>query len=130
MMQKNSLPPLNDLQTNDFTFPKTIHTATFRAATTLVRTSRLRHSIRDSLSSHTGQNGLGVRFACGGNARKYSDLDLVILGSEPLSNDLYDQLVADFDDSDLPIRVDLLDWNRIDDSFKPYILEQHVVLPS
>jgi predicted nucleotidyltransferase len=66
----------------------------------------------------------------GGNARKYSDLDLVIVGSEPIPNDIYDQLVEDFDDSELPIRVDLLDWNRIDDNFKPYILEHHVVSPT
>jgi predicted nucleotidyltransferase len=65
-----------------------------------------------------------------GKARKYSDLDLVIVGSEPIPNDIYDQLVEDFDDSELPIRVDLLDWNRIDDNFKPHILEHHVVLTS
>jgi predicted nucleotidyltransferase len=63
-----------------------------------------------------------------GKARKFSDLDLVVVGSEPLPNDVYDKLIEDFDDSDLPIRVDLLDWNRIDDHFKPYILEHHVVL--
>ena len=64
----------------------------------------------------------------GGKARKYSDLDLVVVGSEPIPNDVYDRLIEDFDDSDLPIRVDLLDWNRIDDNFKPYILERHVVI--
>ena len=64
----------------------------------------------------------------GGKARKYSDLDLVVVGSEPIPNYIYDQLVEDFDESELPIRVDLLDWNRIDDTFKPYILEHHVVL--
>ena len=63
-----------------------------------------------------------------GKARKYSDLDLVIVGSEPIPKDIYDKLIEDFDDSELPIRVDLLDWNRIDDNFKPYILERHVVL--
>ena len=57
----------------------------------------------------------------GGKARKYSDLDLVVVGSEPIPNDIYDQLVEDFDESELPIRVDLLDWNRIDDTYKPYI---------
>jgi predicted nucleotidyltransferase len=63
-----------------------------------------------------------------GKARKYSDLDLVVVGSEPIPNDIYDQLIEDFDESELPIRVDLLDWNHIDDTFKPYILERHVVL--
>jgi predicted nucleotidyltransferase len=64
----------------------------------------------------------------GGKARKYSDLDLVIIGSEPIPKDIYDSLVEDFDESELPIRIDLLDWNHVDDNFKPYILEQHVVL--
>ncbi|MDR1964867.1 MAG: nucleotidyltransferase domain-containing protein [Planctomycetaceae bacterium] len=63
-----------------------------------------------------------------GKARKNSDLDLVIQGSEAIPNDLYNQLVEDFDESDLPIRVDLLDWNRIDNDFKPYINKNHVVL--
>ena len=63
-----------------------------------------------------------------GKAWKFSDLDLVVIGSEPIPNEIYDQLVEDFDESDLPIRVDLLDWNRIGDELKPSILEQHVVL--
>jgi len=63
-----------------------------------------------------------------GRARKYSDLDLVVVDSEPIPNGIYNQLVEDFDESELPIRVDLLDWNRIDDTCKPYILEHHVVL--
>ena len=64
----------------------------------------------------------------GGKARKYSDLDLVVVGSEPIPSDIYDKLIEDFDDSELPIRIDLLDWNRIDDNFKPYIQKRHVVL--
>jgi type I restriction enzyme S subunit len=63
-----------------------------------------------------------------GKARKYSDLDLVIQGSEALPNDVYAQLVEDFDESNLPIRVDILDWNRIDDDFKPYILQRYITL--
>jgi predicted nucleotidyltransferase len=63
-----------------------------------------------------------------GKAWKFSDLDLVVVDSEPIPNDVYAQLVEDFDESDLPIRVDLLDWNKIDDKFKPYILESHIVL--
>ena len=64
----------------------------------------------------------------GSKARKYSDLDLVVVGSEPIPDDIFDRLVDDFDDSELPFRVDLLDWNRIADSFKPSILEHHVEL--
>jgi len=63
-----------------------------------------------------------------GKARKNSDLDLVVHGSEAIPNDVYRQLVEDFDESDLPIRVDLLDWNRIDNDFKPYIIKNHVVI--
>jgi len=64
----------------------------------------------------------------GGKTQKYSDLDLAVVGSEPIPHDIYDHLTEAFDDSELPIRVDLLDWNHVDDSFKPYILENHVVL--
>jgi predicted nucleotidyltransferase len=61
-----------------------------------------------------------------GNARKNSDLDLAIQGDEALSDEIYSQLVDDFDESDIPIRVDLLDWNRIDNDFKPHITERYI----
>ncbi|WP_295392262.1 nucleotidyltransferase family protein [uncultured Thiodictyon sp.] len=44
-----------------------------------------------------------------GRAWRYSDLDLAVMGGEPLPNLVLATLRADFEDSDLPFRVDLLE---------------------
>lgn len=58
-----------------------------------------------------------------GNAKKYSDLDLAIVSK----NDIYWETIADikdeFQESDLPFRVDIIDWNNIEDSFKETIIK-------
>ena len=56
-----------------------------------------------------------------------SDLDLVVLHD---SSDLFD--LFDFRDalreSDIPILIDVMDWNYIPDSFKQEINRSHVVI--
>ena len=44
-----------------------------------------------------------------GRARRWSDLDLVVMGREALSDLALAHLRADLEDSDLPFRVDLLE---------------------
>jgi type I restriction enzyme S subunit len=51
-------------------------------------------------------------------AKDYSDLDLAILGDEPLSLDAMSALAEGFRESDLPFKVDLVDWARIDEAFR------------
>lgn len=63
-----------------------------------------------------------------GDARKYSDLDLVVRGDEPIEQDVLFWLKEAFETSDLPFRVDILDWNRISDAFKDRILENYTVI--
>lgn len=54
--------------------------------------------------------------------KKYSDLDLAIdLNSNPLSVELLTNLNYDFDESDLPYKVDIVDWNTTDPSFQRII---------
>jgi predicted nucleotidyltransferase len=45
-----------------------------------------------------------------GRAKPHSDLDLVVMGDVPVGDWVRAELMADFDDSDLPFRVDLLAW--------------------
>ena len=45
-----------------------------------------------------------------GKAKKFSDLDLAILGEEPLSIAKSADLREAFEESDLPYKVDLVDW--------------------
>lgn len=44
-----------------------------------------------------------------GRAWRYSDLDLVVMGTEPLPDLVLATLRADLEDSDLPFRVDLIE---------------------
>lgn len=45
-----------------------------------------------------------------GRAKPHSDLDLVVMGDDALTDTTYAALVCDFEESDLPFRVDLLAW--------------------
>jgi predicted nucleotidyltransferase len=63
-----------------------------------------------------------------GTAKSYSDLDLVVMGSEKLPRTVLYGLRDDFEECDLPYRVDLLDWNRLSPEFKHVILAHSEVL--
>jgi len=61
-------------------------------------------------------------------ARPYSDLDLVVVGKEPLALSLIADLAEAFDESDLPFKVDIVDWARTNESFRQIINERKIVL--
>lgn len=64
----------------------------------------------------------------GGKAKKYSDLDLVIIGRKKLSSRRLAELKDTFQESNLPFRVDVLDWYRISASFKKIIDAKYRIL--
>ena len=53
-----------------------------------------------------------------GRAKKYSDLDLAVMGEQPLSFTTMASLTDAFSDSDLPYRVDILDWAATSPTFQ------------
>ena len=61
-------------------------------------------------------------------AKPYSDLDLAIAGSAALQADELRLLREAFENSDLPIRVDVVDWNAISSSFREVIERNYQVL--
>ena len=63
-----------------------------------------------------------------GKAKKYSDLDLAIVGKEKIDRERMTSLEEAFAESDLPIRVDVLDWWRISNAFREVIEVRRVVL--
>jgi type I restriction enzyme S subunit len=63
-----------------------------------------------------------------GTVKSYSDLDLAIIGSDALDPDRLRLLQEAFEESDLPFRVDVLDWNRISSSFRDVIAKGFEVL--
>jgi predicted nucleotidyltransferase len=63
-----------------------------------------------------------------GRARRYSDLDLAIEAGRRLTLDETARLAEAFSDSDLPYRVDLVDWHDIDDRWRQIIVAERVAL--
>lgn len=63
-----------------------------------------------------------------GNARKFSDLDLAIMSEKPLDFNTYADLKEAFSESNLPFKVDVIDWSSITDEFKKIIQSQYVIL--
>ena len=68
----------------------------------------------------------GSRVTC--SAKDYSDLDLAIVGVTALDRHTLARLKEAFEDSDLPILVDVLDWHGISESFQEVIARDYVVL--
>lgn len=58
-----------------------------------------------------------------GKARPQSDLDLVIMGDEPISDRIKMEITTDFDDSDLPFRVDVMQWPDAPETLQQVILK-------
>ena len=63
-----------------------------------------------------------------GRERRYSDLDLAIDAGRRLSLDETGRLAEAFGDSDLPYRVDVVDWHALDERFRQRIATECVAL--
>ena len=63
-----------------------------------------------------------------GRARRYSDLDLAIDAGRRLTLDETARLAEAFSESDLPYRVDLVDWHDIDDRWRETIAAEGAAL--
>ncbi|NGZ28150.1 MAG: nucleotidyltransferase domain-containing protein [Magnetococcales bacterium] len=63
-----------------------------------------------------------------GTAREYSDLDLCVISDKPLDLGLQGDLLDDFAESDLPWKVDVVDWATTSDPFRERIAHQKVIL--
>src|SRR5690606_14938031 len=62
------------------------------------------------------------------HAKPYSDLDLAIITDKPLSLAVSAALADDFSESDLPWKVDVVDWTTISASFREIIERDKVVV--
>lgn len=84
--------------------------------------------VQNIFSNHVPQArvmGFGSRAA--GTPRKYSELELAIIQPEPLTLRNISRLKNAFEDSDLPICVDVVDWNKADCEFKAIAAKQGMV---
>jgi len=63
-----------------------------------------------------------------GAAKPYSDLDLALIGETPLPLDTLAALREAFSESDLPWKVDLVDWATTNATFRKLIEARKVVV--
>lgn len=57
--------------------------------------------------------------------KPFSDLDLVLITVLPLDSSRFGMIKEAFSESELPIRVDIVDWALLSDSFKEIIRKEH-----
>lgn len=65
-----------------------------------------------------------------GTAKPYSDLDLTVITDEPLDLNVLGALKEDFSESDLPFRVDVVDWATTKPIFRAIIERDKRVVQS
>ncbi|OIP40670.1 hypothetical protein AUJ95_04320 [Candidatus Desantisbacteria bacterium CG2_30_40_21] len=63
-----------------------------------------------------------------GTIKDYSDLDMAIVGDAKLDCIVIDNIKEAFSESDLPFRVDVLDWHAISPEFKGVIESRYEVI--
>lgn len=61
-------------------------------------------------------------------AKKYSDLDLAVIGEQPLSLSVEASLAEAFDESDLIFKVDVVDWAKTGPEFREIITRNAVIV--
>ena len=63
-----------------------------------------------------------------GAPKDYSDLDLALVGAARLDTAVMGRLREAFEESDIPFRVDIMDWHSISKEFQKVILHKYEVL--
>ena len=63
-----------------------------------------------------------------GTAKPYSDLDLAVMTSLPMDLSVLASLSDDFSESDLPFKVDVVDWATTGEAFRAIISRDKLVM--
>jgi uncharacterized protein len=85
-----------------------------------------RRLVRSILAAHLPQGSVAWVFGsrATGRARPLSDLDLAIDAGRRLTLDEIAELAEAFTESNLPYRVDVVDWRGIDERFRQTIMAE------
>ena len=85
--------------------------------------------VRDILREHVpGCEGWAFGSRVEGGAKRFSDLDLAVVSAAPLPARQLALLADAFAESDLPIKVDVVDWISANEAFRSRIAERHEVV--
>ena len=85
--------------------------------------------VRDILRKHVPDHevwAFGSRAK--GRAKRYSDLDAAVIGETALPLRTLGRLANDFPESDLPWRVDVVDWATTQPAFRAIIERERVLV--
>lgn len=63
-----------------------------------------------------------------GKSTKYSDLDIAVDATDKIDLTTLSTLHEAFSQTNLPFKVDIVDWHRISDEFKAHVRENHIIL--
>jgi len=63
-----------------------------------------------------------------GKAKPYSDLDIVVVSEKPLSPEGEADLTDAFSESDLPWKVDILEWSKTGEQFRKIIKTKYLII--
>lgn len=64
-----------------------------------------------------------------GTSHRGSDLDLALIGSEFVSYSIIGRLAVEFSESDLPYKVDVVDFQRVPEWLREIITRDRIPLP-
>ena len=88
-------------------------------------------TVRRILQKHVPElevRAFGSRVSVSWTARETSDLDLALMTTEPLDLLRVAEMRDAFDESDLPFRVDLVDWAATSENFRKVIKREYVTI--
>lgn len=60
--------------------------------------------------------------------RPFSDIDVGLIPQNPIENEKYFSIIDDLDNSDIPYRVELVDFTKVDEKFKQVALKKVIHL--
>ena len=63
-----------------------------------------------------------------GNSKRYSDIDICIVAASEIGWKTLCIIKEEFAGSELPYRVDVIDWNGVGDNFKRIISEKYEII--
>ncbi|MGY6214201.1 nucleotidyltransferase family protein [Methylolobus aquaticus] len=85
--------------------------------------------VRAVLYAHSLRREVRAFGSCvSGLARRYTDLDLMLMGEEPVTDIIRADLREDFDESALPFRVDKVTWSEAPVMLRAVVEPEGVVI--
>jgi len=84
--------------------------------------------VKDILNKYVHRNEVYIFGSrANGKAKSTSDLDLLIKGEAPMALGVLAHLRYDFSESNLPYKVDVIDWLVLSDNFRETINKGHTI---